>query len=112
MEDPICCCAENGMEEASISVSFRLSSPEADRFEGGANSSLGFEFTSYFGEEDLGHGEQFYLPIPHKMISLSAIDVKPRFSRYLRRVTKVCGGPSVSHLAVDMSAQVTAAGSS
>ena len=23
-EDPICCCAENGMEEASIEVEFKL----------------------------------------------------------------------------------------
>eukprot|EP00291_Cryptomonas_curvata_P008376 CAMPEP_0172198908 /NCGR_PEP_ID=MMETSP1050-20130122/28366_1 /TAXON_ID=233186 /ORGANISM="Cryptomonas curvata, Strain CCAP979/52" /LENGTH=81 /DNA_ID=CAMNT_0012875817 /DNA_START=185 /DNA_END=430 /DNA_ORIENTATION=+ len=50
--DPACCCAENGMEEASVAVRFDLEPAQAARFcwpDGEVEPS----FTSYFSTEEL-----------------------------------------------------------
>ena len=49
-EDPICCCAENGMEEASIEVEFQLTKEEAEKF---GDTIEGTAFSTYFATHEL-----------------------------------------------------------
>lgn len=49
-EDPICCCAENAMEEASVEVEFQLTTEEAEKF---GDTVHGKSFSTYFATDEL-----------------------------------------------------------